>query len=100
MRDRLANRRPNESILFDHKGTEYHGAYGLYEDGRVSEIFLDTGKIGSELSFMALAAGITASLYFQHGGTLAELIDALPKLPGNKPADPLGVFLALISAEL
>jgi len=66
-RERLPNRRANSSFGFEFEGHHYRATAGRFADGRLAEIFLDTGKLGTPLQSSADNAAILASLALQHG---------------------------------
>jgi hypothetical protein len=66
-RERPPNRRGNVSFNFEHAGWTYHATAGRYNDGRLSEIFLDVDKPGSAVQQHAEATAVLASLALQHG---------------------------------
>ena len=46
-RSRLPNRRELELLNFEHDGISYTGGVGLFENGALAEIFLNTRKHGT-----------------------------------------------------
>jgi hypothetical protein len=66
-RERLPNRRPSVAFAFEHEGHRYRATAGRYSDGRLAELFLDTGKDGTPLQSNAETAAILVSLLLQHG---------------------------------
>jgi hypothetical protein len=66
-RERLPNRRGNFSFSFEYEGHQYRATAGRFADGRLAEIFLHAGKLGTPLQSNADNAAILASLLLQHG---------------------------------
>lgn len=77
MRQTLPNRRGNLSFNFEHEGHGYHCTASRYDDGRLAEIFLDTGKTGTSVQEVASTAAILASLALQHGVPEQMIIHAV-----------------------
>lgn len=97
-RKRLPNRRVILTETFTFAGITHHGSIGFHpETGEVLEVFMEAGKIGSDVQQASRANGITASLALQYGCSIPELGKSLPKLGNNKPADALGTFLSLVA---
>jgi ribonucleoside-diphosphate reductase alpha chain len=66
-RERLPNRRGSLAFTFEHEGHRYRATASRYYDGRLGELFLDTGKDGTSLQSNAETAAILVSLLLQHG---------------------------------
>jgi hypothetical protein len=66
-RKRLSNRHGNLSVPLEYEGHSYRATAGWFDDGRLAEIFLHTGKSGTALQANADTAAILASLLLQHG---------------------------------
>jgi hypothetical protein len=67
MRQALSNKRKSVSFNFDHEGHRYRASASRFADGRLAEIFLDTGKINTPLQQNAETSAILVSLLLQHG---------------------------------
>jgi hypothetical protein len=63
----LPTRRALGSLSVECEGHRYRATVGWFEDGRIAEIFLDTGKFGTALQANADTAAILVSLLLQHG---------------------------------
>ena len=82
MRDRLPSRRGNVSFNFRHaSGRLYHVSASRFENGALAEIFLDVGKIGSDVQEQAAASAVLASIALQHGVPVETLIHAVAGSP-------------------
>jgi ribonucleoside-diphosphate reductase alpha chain len=66
-RERLPNRRRSTAFVFEFESHKYRATASRFADGRLAEIFLDTGKAGTPLQLNAETAAILASLCLQHG---------------------------------
>jgi hypothetical protein len=66
-RRRLENRRGSTIVTFEHERRRYRASGSRFSDGRLAEIFLDTGKAGSAVQAHADNEAILASLLLQHG---------------------------------
>jgi hypothetical protein len=66
-RERLRNRRRNETVDLDVGGTRYTLCIGYYADGRPGEIFASGAKIGSAMDAIVADAAVLVSLLLQHG---------------------------------
>jgi hypothetical protein len=92
-RERLGNRRRNESFEFRHAGLAFTLCVGFYRDGRIAEIFLSSHKPGSPIEAIARDAAVTVSIALQHGADLATIRRALTKDHDGGPATLLGTAL-------
>jgi hypothetical protein len=79
MRDREPppNRRPHVAFNLSHDGKSYHCSASHYPDGRISEIFINVGKAGSELQLHAETCAILASIALQFGVPVQTIIHAV-----------------------
>ncbi|TSD89089.1 hypothetical protein FFK22_008900 [Mycobacterium sp. KBS0706] len=93
-RDRLPQRRQSDTITFDHGGFSYVATIGYRPepDGRIGEIFLDSGKTGTALSIATKDAAIAVSLALQHGCTIETLRGAFLR---NADGTAAGVMACL-----
>jgi hypothetical protein len=98
-RVRLPNRRAHEVLEFVHDGHRYTAGIGRFEDGQFAEIFLNTGKAGTHVEAVARDAAITASLLFQHGGSIETLRHAVTRKADGSGAGPLAAVLDILARE-
>ena len=98
-RERLPNRRGNETFNFECSGLRYSATVGRFADGRVAEIFLENHKADSQAGANARDCAVVCSLALQHGVELETIRRALLRDPRGKPSTPLGAALDLIAAE-
>src|ERR1700730_15375273 len=71
-RDRLPNRRPAETVAFEHAGTRYRATIGFFPAGNAGEVFLNHDRSDSLLDALASDAAILVSICLQHGAALQD----------------------------
>lgn len=76
-RERLPNKRRSVAFNFEHECHLYRATSSRYDDGRLAEIFLDTGKINTPLQQNAETSAILVSLLLQHGVTIEEILHSI-----------------------
>jgi hypothetical protein len=95
-RRRLPNRRPAETIGFEHAGADFTMTAGSYEAGGIGEIFINAGHANSALDAIASDAAIAISFALQHGADLAAIRSAMKRNSQGQPSSPIGAALDLI----
>lgn len=99
-RQALPQRRFSETFDFVFpQGTDksYALTLGVYEGGRVGEVFLASHKhAGSQADLAARDTAILISFGLQHGATLAELAHAMTHNADGKPEGIAGIVLTLL----
>lgn len=98
-RERLENRRQSENLTFFHQGREYTAGIGRYADGRLGEIFLDNGKVGSDAQVNSRDAAITMSILLQHGCAADEVRRSLSRTERGEPESAIGALLDLLAED-
>jgi hypothetical protein len=98
-RERLPNRRANQSFTFELNGLRYHATISCFSDGRVGEVFITNTKPSSQSDVNARDAAVAASLAFQFGCPLDVLRKALLRDAQGKASSPLGVALDLLAGQ-
>lgn len=98
MREALPNRREIETFRFEHAGIKHHCSVSRYEDGRLSEVFIDCGKVNSAVQTMARDGAILISLALQHGCPVETLRHAMTRDDESCPSTPLGKLLDMVAA--
>lgn len=96
-RERLTNRRANETFSFDLLGMKFVATIARFDDGRLAEIFLTNGRVNSHADTAARNSAVVASLALQHGVPLDVLRKALMRDSRGVAGGPLGTALDLIS---
>ncbi|SDP49305.1 hypothetical protein [Afipia sp. GAS231] len=76
-RQHLPNRRTSLTINFEFESQHYRATASRFDDGRIGEIFLDAGKVGSALQQHASTSAILTSLLLQHGVSPGTIHDAV-----------------------
>jgi len=66
-RERLPNRRQSIAFNFECEGHQYRATASRFPDGRLAELFLDSGKINTPLQSNAETAAMLVSMLLQHG---------------------------------
>ena len=69
-RQRLAHRRASETFNFERYSHHYTATFSRFPDGRVAEVFLDTGKPNTAIQTHASDSAVLVSLLLQHGVSL------------------------------
>jgi hypothetical protein len=95
-RNRLPNRRLNETVGFEHNGSRYRLSIGFFPDGRPGEVFLNHDCGDSLLDVLASDAAISVSLALQFGCSLDAIKHALKRDSRGEPSSPIGAALDLI----
>ena len=66
-RHRLPNRRHSIAFNFECEGHQYRATASRFPDGRLAELFLDSGKINTPLQSNAETAAMLVPLLLRHG---------------------------------
>jgi hypothetical protein len=90
-RRRLPQRRAAVAFAFNHGG--FRANVGLYPEGGIAELFLNSSKPDSTLDGFAADAAILISLLLQHGATPAEIGHALRRAPDSSPDSLIGAAI-------
>jgi hypothetical protein len=98
-RARLPNKRRGESREFTHAGHSFTLCAGLYPDGRLGEIFLNSHKTTGQIEALARDAAIILSIALQFGADLETIRGALTKDHDGGPATLIGAALDAIVEE-
>lgn len=97
-REELPARREHDSRQYVIETVRFVGGVGRVDgtpghEGRVLEVWLNVGKVGSALEALGHDAAIMASLLFQYGCPLPVLCKALTRNPDGTAAAPIGMLL-------
>ena len=100
-RQRLKNRRPNETIDVEFDGVSYAICIGYYtDDGRPGEIFSAGAKVGSSMDALLDDVSIALSLLLQNGVKPAALAKTMGRLgDGRAPASIIGAICDLLAEQ-
>jgi len=97
MRENLPNRRPCETIAIRHNGAAVTASIGRYPDGRPAELFLNSGKIDSDLDCLMADAAVAISIALQHGAPVEALRHSMKKDPRGGAVSAIGVAITLLA---
>ena len=91
-RQRLPNRRANETVEVTHEGRAYAVTLGFDPvTGEVREIFTHGAKVGSAMDAILDDACILLSIMLQHGVQPQSFVGSMGRLgPGGEPASIVG----------
>lgn len=103
-RERLPQRRRTETFDIQHVETSgasspYVLSVGLYDNGRIGEVFIDSPKNGSTLGLICHDAAVLISIALQHGASIEELRSSVARQsddilsPGGLPQSVIGSVL-------
>jgi hypothetical protein len=92
-RERLLNRRLHEVVQFEHGGFTYVAGIGRFDDGKLAD------KVGTAIETQARDAAVTASLFFQNGGSPEILRRALTRNADGSASGALGKLLYILLSE-
>jgi hypothetical protein len=98
-RERPANRRASESFSFLWNGMHFVATVSRFGDGRLAEIFLSNGKIGSGADAAARDSAVVCSIALQFGAPLQTIQHALLRDSHGVAASPLGHAIDLLLAD-
>ena len=96
-RERLPNRRQSETFTFSIGPIRYTAIVSRFHDGRLAEIFLNSGKAGSGTDVAAKDSAVVASIALQFGVPVDVIRHALLRDEQDRGATPLGVALDIIA---
>lgn len=82
-----------------HEGARYQCSFSRFSDGRLAEIFIHAGKVGTSLNVMARDLAVVTSLALQYGVPPAELRAALEQEMDGTQRGPLGMIFSMIEAR-
>jgi hypothetical protein len=89
-RRRFSDRRSASARAFDHGGHRFRAHFGIFPDGNIGEVFLDSARPNSAIDALAADAAILISLLLQFGASPAEIGHALRRNPNSSPASLIG----------
>ncbi|PSO29830.1 ribonucleotide reductase [Bradyrhizobium sp. MOS002] len=96
-REKLPNRRPNETQEFERDGIRVILTTGYRPDGEVGEIFLNADRSNSMLDVLMSDAAIIASLALQYGVSLRQISHSIKRDKFGIASSPIGAALDRIS---
>jgi hypothetical protein len=100
IRERLPDRREAETFDSEAGGIRYCATVGRYPDGRIGELFINTGsKPGSAAGIAAAGSAIVTSIALQAGVGIDVIRRALNRDASGEPSGPLAALLDRIAEE-
>lgn len=99
MRELLPNRRQGESLDFRHGKFVYSATLGRYPDGRIGEIFLRSGLVGTDTAVACQETAIAVSFALQNGCTIEQMREAMPRQTDGTPEGAMGTLFDLLEGE-
>jgi hypothetical protein len=98
-RQRLPNRRPNESFTFEVGGFRFTATVGRFPDGRIGEVFLNNHKAGNAVDANARDAAILLSFALQHGADVDSIRRALCRDSQGRALGPIAAALDRLAEQ-
>jgi hypothetical protein len=94
-RETLPHRRHSETFALDWGGhrSPHFVTCGFYEDGRLGEVFIGSGKSGEQVEAIARDGAILLSLALQHGAKLSDIAHAVTRDSRNTPTSIVGAVV-------
>lgn len=96
-RERLPDRRPNETQTFERDGIQVTMTVGYKPDGEIGEIFLNADRFNSMLDVLMSDAAIIASIALQYGVSIRQLAHAIKRDSFGIASSPIGAALDRVS---
>jgi hypothetical protein len=103
-RERLPSRREATVLEVLHRrvdgGTQrFVIMAGRYDDGRIAEVFIDSGKPTSDSAYLAQDAALILSIAFQHQVPVEALRASVGRGEGGAPHTIIGAVLDALAGE-
>jgi hypothetical protein len=95
-RERLPDRRANESFTFELNGLRFTATVSRFPDGRIGELFLTNHKFGNQSDTNARDAAILLSFALQYGADLETIRRALCRDSQGRALGPIAQALDLL----
>ena len=96
-RERLPDRRANESFTFELNGLRFTATVSRFPDGRIGELFLTNHKFGNQSDTNARDAAILLSFALQYGVDLETIRRALCRDSQGRALGPIAQALDIIA---
>jgi hypothetical protein len=97
-RRRLPNRRFSATATFWHKDKRYHMTVGVHDDGTIGDLFLNSGKAGSDQEILEQDAATILSVALQYGTPISVLRHSLAREADGSMASSIGKAIERLSA--
>jgi ribonucleoside-diphosphate reductase alpha chain len=92
-RNRLPNRRANETINLNVAGQQYTATIGYDDNGHPAELFINAAKVDSAADINAADGAVAVSIALQYGASINTLRAAMKRNADGSPQGPLGAAL-------
>ncbi len=93
-RERLPDRRPNETVDIEFEQVPYAITIGFFSDGRCGEVFTHGAKVGSAMDGLLDDACVALSILLQFGAEPAQLAASMGSLGADRGrASVIGVII-------
>jgi hypothetical protein len=96
-RERLPDRRSNESFSFELNGLRFTATVSRFADGRIGELFENNHKHGNQADTNARDAAILLSFALQHGADVDAIRRALCRDSHGRALGPIAEALDIIA---
>ncbi len=96
-RQRLPNRRENETVDLVFEGHRYHVTVGFAPDGQPLEVFCHGSKVGSGMDLILDDACVSLSLLLQHDVEPQALAHSMGRLGDGAAASIIGALVDLVA---
>jgi hypothetical protein len=98
-RERLPDRRANESFTFELNGLRFTATLSRFPDGRIGELFLNNHKFGNQSDTNARDGAILLSFALQHGADIESIRRALCRDGAGRALGPIAEALDIIAGR-
>src|SRR5262245_18121127 len=95
MRNHLPSRRPHELFAFEHWGQKFHAGIG-YAGDSIQEIWLNTGKSGTQAETLARDSAVLISIALQYGVLLSAMRRSIMRDLDGAVSGPIGKLLDML----
>ena len=99
-RETLSGRRATETFSFVHNQQSFTVSVGRHKDGKLFEVFLSSGKTGTDVQAIARDTMILISIALQYGTPEDVLRQAVTRDEQGQPASLVGATLDAIRDEV
>jgi hypothetical protein len=98
MRTHLPSRRPHELRTIEHWGQKFHVGIGELS-GEVLEVWINTGKSGTQMETLFRDSSVLISLGLQYGVPLSDMRRAIMRDLDGSASGPIGQLLDILESE-
>jgi hypothetical protein len=98
IRNRIPNRRAHELLSFVHWGQKFHAGIGRADpDSPIMEVWLNTGKSGTQAETLARDSAVLLSLALQYGVPIDAMRHAIMRDLDGQASGPIGALLDMLA---